>query len=504
MAKAVIIGSGIAGLATAIRLARQGIDVQVYEATDRPGGKISERRFDGFRFDTGPSLLTLPSLVLDLLDEDLRPPIQKLEIITRYFYEDGLRLTAYGEGMKMAREMGEKLQIPPQRVTAYLQKAAAVYDLTADLFIFGSFHRLGSLARFKSFHTLFNFRKLRVFDSLHDFNQKELQEKRLVQLFDRYATYNGSNPYQSPATLSVISHLEHNLGAFIPAEGMASIVGAMVQQAARLGVKTHYRQPVRKVECKKGRVKGVWLSKGFIPGDIIVSNVDIHRFYSFLMPDCKRFQKINSQERSSSALVFFWAIRGTSPELDIHNVFFSTRYKEEFDHLFNKKQVFDDPTVYVYISSKYRKEDAPEGCENWFVMINAPANTGQQWPEIIAHTRGRIIQKLERMLGRNIKDGILREEVLSPPEIECRTGSVNGSIYGSSSNSRYSSFNRHANFRSDIRGLYFVGGSVHPGGGIPLCLSSASIVDRLVKEQLSKKQDKNNRKGIVPTAFPDD
>ena len=487
MVKAIIIGSGIGGLATAIRLARQGIDVQVYEATERPGGKISERKFDGFRFDTGPSLLTLPSLVLDLLDEDLRLPIKKLDIITRYFYEDGLRLDAYSDGIKMAKEMGDKFHVPQERVTGYLEKAATVYDLTADLFIFGSFHRLKSLARLKSIKTLLNFRKLKAFDSLHDFNKQELKEKRLVQLFDRYATYNGSNPYQSPATLSVISHLEHNLGAFIPKEGMSSIIGAMVQQAARLGIKFHYRQPVRKVECEEGKVKGVWVNKGFIPCDIIVSNVDIHRFYSFLLPDCGRFKKITRQERSSSALVFFWGMRGTSPDLDIHNIFFSARYKEEFDHLFHKKQVFDDPTVYVYISSKYRKEDAPEGCENWFVMINAPAHTGQHWKEIIEQTRVQILQKLERMLGRNLKDEILKEEVLSPPEIESRTGSVNGSIYGSSSNSRYSSFNRHANFRSDISGLYFVGGSVHPGGGIPLCLSSASIVDGLVKEQLGRK-----------------
>lgn len=487
MAKAVIIGSGIAGLATAIRLARQGIEVQVYEATDRPGGKISERRFEGFRFDTGPSLLTLPSMVLDLLDEDLRLPIQKLDIITRYFYEDGLCLTAFSDGKKMAQEMGEKLHIPPERVTAYLEKAATVYDLTADLFIFGSFHRLRSLARLKSLKTLFNFRKLRAFDSLHDFNEQELKEERLVQLFDRYATYNGSNPYESPATLSVISHLEHNLGAFVPMQGMASIVTAMVQQAARLGVQIHYRQPVRKVECEQGKVKGVWVNKGFVPCDILVSNVDIHRFYSFLMPDFGRFKKINRQERSSSALVFFWGMRGTFPELDIHNIFFSARYQEEFNHLFHKKQVFEDPTVYVYISSKYSSEDAPGGCENWFVMVNAPAHTNQQWKEIIEQTRGHILRKLERMLGRNLKNDIVKEEVLSPPEIESRTGSVNGSIYGSSSNSRYSSFNRHANFRSDISGLYFVGGSVHPGGGIPLCLSSASIVDGLVKEQLGRK-----------------
>jgi len=486
MAKAIIIGSGIGGLATAIRLARQGVSVEVYESSDRPGGKISERNFDGFRFDSGPSLLTLPGLIFELLDDDLQFPVKKLGIITRYFYEDGTQLTAYSDVQDLATELGEKLQVPPARVTRYLQKAATVYDLTADLFIFGSFHRLSNLMKLKTLKTLISFRKLQAFSSLHDFNQRQLGEKRLVQLFDRYATYNGSNPYQTPATLSVISHLEHNLGAFIPERGIYSIVDALMQQAARLGVNFHFNQPVRRVECPNGRAKGVWLDKGFIPADIIVSDVDIHRFYSTLLPDTQRLAKITKEERSSSALIFYWGMNGMSPELDIHNLFFSAGYKQEFDHLFIKKEVFDDPTVYIYISSKYQKQDAPGGCENWFVMINAPAHTGQNWEAIIERSRESILRKLERILGKEIRGNIVNEEVLSPPDIERQTGSVNGSIYGSSSNSRYSSFNRHANFRADIQGLYFVGGSVHPGGGIPLCLSSARIVDEMVKEQLQK------------------
>ena len=485
MVQAVIIGSGIAGLATAIRLARQGINVEVYESSDKPGGKISERTFKGFRFDAGPSLLTLPSLVMELLDDDLQFPIKKLEIISQYFYEDGTRLTAYSDARKLAAEIHEKFQVPEARVTAYLDKAATVYDLTADLFIFGSFHRLKNLLKLKSLKTILNFRKLHAFSSLHQFNQQELGEKRLVQLFDRYATYNGSNPYKTPATLSVISHLEHNLGAFIPEEGMIRITESLMRQAVRLGVKFHFGQPVQRVEINNGTIQGVWVDKNFTPAQIVVSDVDIHRFYSSLLPDSHRLAKIMREERSSSALIFYWGMKGTFAELDVHNIFFSASYKEEFEYLFIKKEVFDDPTVYIYISSKYRKEDAPEGFENWFVMINAPADVGQDWEEMVDHARYRILEKLERIMGQELRYCIVQEEVLSPLGIARQTGSVNGSIYGSSSNSRYASFNRHANFRKDIKGLYFVGGSVHPGGGIPLCLSSAFLVDGLVKEQLN-------------------
>ena len=488
MTQAIIIGSGIGGLAAAIRLARQGITVDVYESAKKAGGKVSQLHFDGFRFDAGPSLLTLPELVHELLDEDLRFPIRKLDVITKYFYPDGTQVSAYSNVERFSDEVGQKLQVPVKKVTNYLRKAAKVYDLTSDLFIFGSFHCIKNLMNFKSLKTLLNFRKLQAFSSLHEFNQHELGEKRLVQLFDRYATYNGSNPYQTPATLSVISHLEHNLGAFIPEGGMFQIAESLYQQALRLGVKFHFNQPVRKVETANGRISGVMLDSGFVASDIVVSDIDIHRFYTSLLPDKKRLAKVTKEERSSSALIFYWGMKGISPGMDIHNIFFSSDYPNEFRHLFEIKDLCNDPTIYIYISNKYNPKDAPEGCENWFVMINAPADTGQNWDELIAQSRQHILEKLERMMGTKLSDSIVSEQILSPPEIFKQTGSVNGSLYGNSSNSRYSSFNRHANFRSDINGLYFVGGSVHPGGGIPLCLSSANIVSGLVKEQLQKQQ----------------
>lgn len=488
MNRAIIIGSGIGGLATAIRLSRLGLEVEVFEAADKPGGKVGQRELEGFRFDAGPSLLTLPELIQELLDEDLRFPIRKLDVITKYFYPDNTQITAFSDIEKLTDEFAEKLQVTPQRVHRYLQKAAKIYDLTSDLFIFGSFHRFKNLMNLKSLKTLLNFRQLHAFSNLHEFNERELGDKKLVQLFDRYATYNGSNPYQTPATLSVITHLEHNLGAFIPEGGMFCITDALYKQALRLGVQFHFGRPVQKVEVRSKKIKGVWVDSQLFSADLVVSDIDIHRFYSTLLSDQKRLSRIEKEERSSSALIFYWGMEGITPELDIHNIFFSSDYREEFHQLFDVKYLSDDPTIYVYISSKYQPEDAPQGCENWFVMINAPADVGQNWEELISRSRSNIIKKLGKILGKKIADRIRCEQVLSPPEIFKQTGSVNGSLYGSSSNSRYASFNRHANFRHDICGLYFVGGSVHPGGGIPLCMSSAGIVAGLVSEQLQKQQ----------------
>jgi phytoene desaturase len=312
----------------------------------------------------------------------------------------------------------------------------------------------------------------------------ELCEKHLVQLFDRYATYNGSNPYQTPATLSVISHLEHNLGAFLPEGGMHRITQSLVDQALRLGVKFHFSEPVLQLYSEKGKVTGVRTSKGYSSANIVVSDVDILGFYTSIFPDVKRVSKIKKEERSSSALIFYWGMKVVHPKLDVHNIFFSSNYKEEFNHLFGLNAIYNDPTVYVYVSSKYNPTDAPTGCENWFVMVNAPADIGQDWGKMIELARQNILNKLGEMLGKDLSAQICCEEILSPPEIFRLTGSINGSLYGNSSNNRYASFKRQANYCKDIKGLYFVGGTVHPGGGIPLCLSSAKIVEGLVKEDL--------------------
>jgi diapolycopene oxygenase len=486
--KSIVIGAGIAGLASAIRLSKQGYKAIVCEASGKVGGKIAERNFNNFRFDAGPSLLTLPELVHDLLDEDLKFNIKRLDVIAKYFYEDGTEIMAYNDVTKLSEEIEKKIQVPSSRVVNYLNHASIVYSLTSDLFIFGSFHRISKLLNFKALKTVLNVRQLKAFSSLHDFNKRKLGDKRLVQLFDRYATYNGSNPYQTPATLSVISHLEHNLGAFIPEEGMFQVIDSLYKQAVRLGVEFRFNTAVQKLVVEKGKVQGVFLDSGFEAADIVISDVDIHHFYSSIFPDIKRLSKIQKEEPSTSALIFYWGMNCTFPQLDIHNILFNADYENEFKHLFELNDFCSDPTVYIYISSKYNSTDAPENCENWFVMINAPADLGQNWDGLVMNSRINIINKLNRKFGINIENHIVCEQILTPPDIAKQTGSVYGSLYGNSSNSRYASFNRHANFRTDIEGIYFVGGSVHPGGGIPLCLSSAKIVEDLLMEKIKKQK----------------
>lgn len=486
MKRAIVIGAGAGGLAIAIRLARCGWNVDVFEKSEKPGGKVSELRGNGFRFDAGPSLFTLPGLVNELLDDDLQFGIVKLPVITRYFWPDGMMLDAHADPDEFCREAERRTGVAAQKLQEYLTEAGRLYDAIAPVFIFNSLHRLRQVSGREFMRALRYLNRLRAFSSLHRYNVASTGDDRLVQLLDRYATYNGSDPYQTPATLRVIAHLEHNLGAFLPEGGIYSIVKALMKQGERLNVTYHFNQPVSRVTTEKGSVTGVRVGGKAIPAELVVSNSDIHRFYEHLLPDPKKIKRIENQQMSSSALIFYWGIRGSFPELEVHNILFSRDYPGEFKSLFRKHEIHNDPTIYIYISSKVFPDDAPVGCENWFVMVNAPENKGQNWQEIIGNTRVRIMEKINRQLGISLEDRILFEECLDPVTIEERTGSWHGSLYGPSSNSLVSAFRRHSNYSGTVRGLYFTGGSVHPGGGIPLCLSSARIVASLVEHDFKK------------------
>lgn len=485
--KALIIGTGIAGIASAIRLAIKGYQVEVYEANSYPGGKLSQFEQDGYRFDAGPSLFTMPQYVDELFELAGKKSsdyfrYQKLDTVCKYFYEDGTRLTAYADKDKFGNEVQQQTGEPATAVNKYLANSSRIYNITNHVFLERSLHRLKTYLRWDTVKSILRFGKIDAFRSMHRANQSFFKDKRMVQFFDRYATYNGSNPYAAPATLNVIPHLEQHFGAYFPEGGMYSITACLVQLAESLGVKFHYNNPVTEIVLDGRAIKGINTKAGIVEGDIVISNMDIWFTYHKLLSAHPKLhpKKILSQERSSSALIFYLGIKAQFKELDLHNIFFSADYESEFDHIWQRKDIYHDPTIYLNISSKHKPDDAPEGCENWFVMINVPANTGQNWDEMIIEARKNILSKLGRLLGKDIGELIVNESILDPRSIESRTSSYQGSLYGTSSNSQFAAFLRHANKSSKVKGLYFCGGSVHPGGGIPLCLLSAKIVSELI------------------------
>lgn len=485
MSNALVIGAGIGGIAAALRLNKLGYEVTVLEANGYPGGKLHALEKGGYRFDLGPSLFTMPHLVTELfelygIDSKRCFEYYKKDIICNYFWEGGLRFSAKADMESFIEEASKVFNEPQAHIASYLKQNKTKYDLTANLFLEKSLHKLNTYLSRQTVKAILQLGKLHVNDSLNSVNQKKFKNQKLVQLFNRYATYNGSSPYKTPGIMSMIPHLEMHYGTFFPKGGMHRISMSLYELAVAQKIDFRFKEKVIAINVENEKAIGVKTERQTFEAEVIVSNMDIFPTYKKLLKDEKHPKKVLQQERSSSALIFYWGITKPFPELDLHNIFFSDSYQEEFQHIFESKTLHNDPTVYINITCKEHPSDAPAGHENWFVMINAPGNYDQDWETLKTRARTAIISKLNRILDIDLDSLITTEHILDPVGIEQNTSSYRGSLYGAASNDKFAAFLRHPNFSNQIKNLYFCGGSVHPGGGIPLCLLSAKIVGDLV------------------------
>jgi diapolycopene oxygenase len=483
----IVVGSGIAGLAAAIRLRVQGFDVQVFEANAFYGGKLHSFEKDGYRFDFGPSLFTMPQFVSELFqlageDMDGYLKYKKLDTLCNYFYPDGTEFHASADRSEFVDEAVQTLKADRNTLNAYLDHSSKMYQMTAPFFLHKPIQKWRTWTQKGILNAFLASPGFDVFKSMNKANEQRLKNQKLVQLFNRYATYNGSNPYQAPGILNVVPCLEFDYGAFAPEGGMKKISEALFRLAEKMGVVFHLNTPVEEIKIVNGKAVGVRTADYFYEADVTVSNADMYSTYKHLLPSYPAPNRKIKQERSSSALVFYWGISKTFDNLDVHNILFSSDYREEFDALFKRKELQKDPTVYINITSKYVPSDAPAGHENWFTMINAPHEDGQDWESFKKEARKKIVDKINQALEVDIEKYITCETVTEPQTIESKTGSHLGSLYGTSSNNAFAAFLRHQN-DGGPKNLYFCGGSVHPGGGIPLCLLSAKITTDLIHEQ---------------------
>lgn len=486
-----VIGAGLGGLSAAIRLAHKGFEVTVYEQNTVPGGKARSISADGFRFDTGPSLLTMPFVIEELFTgtgENVNNflSIKKLNNLCRYFYPDGTVLNAYSDVNKFSEEIEKKTSEKKENLHKYLNYCKKIYDLTADIFLFKDLYSLSTYSNLKALKTLFKIKGIDSFRTMNEANCSFFNDEKIIQLFNRYATYNGSNPYLCPATLNIISHVEYNIGGYYISGGMYKLTEALYNLALKKGVKFQFGSKAERIVLQNNHVKGIVINGNQIKCDVVISNADVYNTYNNLLNDQNSTpaKKYNSLEPSSSALVFYWGVKINSEKLDVHNILFSENYKKEFEELFTEKIYPTDPTIYIYISSKFSKKDAPDGCENWFVMINTPyVNNKLQTAN--NKLKEIILNKIRLQTGYDIKDKIISEQILKPQDIESITGSFKGSIYGISSNNRKAAFMRQPNKSKHYKGLFFCGGSAHPGGGIPLVILSGKLCAELVNKQFN-------------------
>lgn len=507
-----VVGAGLGGLSAAALLAKAGYSVDVFDRLPYAGGKAGSRTLGAYRFDTGPSLFTMPSFFEDFftrLGESMADRLRliPLEPICAYFWPDGTRLSSWADRRRFGAEIEAATFSTSQELKAYLDGAARVWDIAGDLFLRHSLHEMSTYLSPQGLSSILRAPGIDPFRSLHQANRAAFRDPRMAQLFDRYATYNGSDPFRTPATMRIVPHVEYAWGGWAVEGGIVSVPRAIAEAARDAGARLHLGTEVSRILHDGHRVSGILTAGERHDFSMVVSNADVLSTYRRLLeaPAAPEALAYGRLEPSSSGLVYLWGMRDTSPELQSHNIFFSRDYSREFAEIFgcpdNKAGskvgigggagaarmgcgtgAPADPTVYVNITSRTSEKDAPPGGENWFILVNASSNSGQDWEAIAKATRKAVLARLNAALGRDVSKSIVEEAVMTPADIERDTGSTYGSLYGIASNDRFSAFFRHPNRLRRIKGLYFAGGSAHPGGGMPLALQSGTIAAELARK----------------------
>ena len=500
MGKIAIAGAGMGGLAAAIRLALAGHSVEVFEKNEQEGGKLNRLERDGYRWDTGPSLLTMPFVYQELFKaagsklEDY-VTLEPVDPVCRYTWLDGTSLDASDSVGRMTAAI-EKLN--PKDVRAYFRFMAysrRLYDLTAEPFLFNGINHWRDFLKLNPFTAL----KIDPFRTVHRAVKSYFRDPHLVQLFDRYATYNGSSPFQAPATLNIIPYVELGLGGWYIKGGLYELAQAYRRLAAELGVAIHCGPEfaVEEILVKKGQAVGLRLASGQeVAADRVVANTDVAYTEKNLLPAHKgwldRFKrpgKAGKLEPSCSGFVLLLGVNRQYPQLAHHNIFFSQDYTAEFDQIFAVRQPSFDPTIYVCWTGQTDPDHAPPGKSNLFVLVNAPyLSDAFDWqaPGAAQAYRDLVIEHLENFGLTKLSESIEVEERMTPADLAQRYNADRGAIYGVSSNNRFSAFLRPPNRSRHVKNLYFVGGSTHPGGGVPLVTLSAKIVAALIARDEAK------------------
>ncbi|MBN2410722.1 phytoene desaturase [candidate division KSB1 bacterium] len=483
-----IIGGGLGGLSSAIRLARMGFKVKLFENNETVGGKMNEIRLGSCRFDSGPSLITMPFVIDELFEfagyqRRSFLEFQPIEPICRYFFHDGTIFDASSDRKLMSEHIGQLTAGDIKAFEKFFNYSKRIYDRTADIFLFSPVHELKHMLKWKYLPTLLKFYQIDPFRTVNKAVRSFFTDERLIQIFNRYSTYNGSNPFRAPATLNIIPYVENGLGGFYIMGGIYRLVEALQTIAKQLGVEIFLSSHVEKIFSNKNVVQGILVNGERVNADYVICNADVVTSYNDLIDGYPQIRKrMNKLEPSLSGLVFFWGINERHVLLKHHNILFSADYEKEFKQIFDDLKAPDNPTIYIAITSKKDKNHAPKDWENWFVLLNMPYLHQQQNWKVIAEKMKNIVITRLLEIGIDIRSKIREEKIMSPEDFYTLYKSNKGSIYGISSNSPAMAFKRPANRDRNIKGLYFASGSVHPGGGVPLVMLSGKLTAELILE----------------------
>ncbi|GAA4555134.1 phytoene desaturase family protein [Pseudonocardia xishanensis] len=491
MSRVVVVGAGLGGLAAAARLAAAGHRVALYERATTHGGKLGTFTRDGFTFGTGPSLLTLPHVLAALFAETGGPAdldVLPVDPVCSYRFADGTRLDMPHDPALVPAALDAALG--PGRGASWSrlhERSARLWELVGDPVLRAPFDGLRDLARLGGPGDLGLVAPWRTLSGL---GRRLLPDPRLRTWLDRYATYSGSDPRRTPSVLSVTPYVEQAHGGWYVRGGLRRIADAVLDRCRELGVEVHLGAEVTRITTVRGRATGIEVDGDRVPADVVVANADAARVYGELVRDPaadRPRRAVRRATRSLAGFVLLLGLDGREPG-PAHRVRFPRDHHAEFDAIFGGRPgPVPDPTVYVHAPDDpaLRPIDASEG---WFVLVNAPTHDpgrGVDWdaPGLGEAYADRVLAALAER-GEDVRGRVRFREVRTPADLERDTGAPGGAIYGTASHGPRAALLRPAN-RSPVAGLFLVGGSAHPGGGLPLVLHSAEIVAGLVGPAVS-------------------
>jgi phytoene desaturase len=505
----VVVGGGLAGLSSACVLAARGHRVTLCDKNDWVGGKAAVHQTDGYRFDMGPTILTLPSVLRRVFTEAGRQMEDYLELVPldpqwRCFFE-GTPLSGVSENTVLdlvadVEQMKRHLRdftggdSTGQGYESFIERSKQLHGVSDRFFFWRSIGGLADTMEVGgafSAAVLKDVLSLKMGRSVASIVRSHVPEPRVSQMMDHFTQYVGSSPYASPAVLCGIAHMQTEEGIWYPIGGTRAVPEALSKLAGELGVDIRTGTDILRIETGAGSVSGVATAGGeTIACDAVVSNCDAIRTYRELLsgtPESTKFEKSNRYEAACSGVVLYLGLNRRYEQLLHHNFVFSKDPEEEFDYIYQKGQPAPDPTAYVCAPAISEPEVAPDGCEALYILVHTPyLRPGHDWKSMLPGYRDVILDKLERTAGMDgLRDAIVTEDSLTPEGIHNRYRVLNGAIYGLASHGKFTGAFKPGNRRKDLRGLYLAGGAAHPGPGMPMVLMSGWIAADSLDQDVS-------------------
>ena len=478
MADIIVVGAGLGGLSAAIRLAAQGHQVRLFEAASGPGGKAGEVQIEGVSVDTGPSVLTMPDVLSDLLQAGGWKLEDHLELLEpepafRYLYPSGACLDIYPKLEQSIESVRQTLGPQAEKeFTAFLQYAKTIWDISAPQFIYGPAPTWTKMIQM-GIQQLGVIHKVDPLRSMQNAIAKHISTPELQWLFWRYATYNGSDVRVAPATLNCIAHVELALGGYGIKGGIHALIHCLVQLAQELGVELIYDAPIDSILLKSQRVCGVQIRGQTYHCDAVVANADAAHVSNDLLPPKQSVHVRPPEPVSMSGWTgIFKAQHASKIQRVAHTVLFPSDYEQEFCDIFDKNQPPAEPTIYLCAQTQCHQRTSWPDAEAVFAMINCPPEpkSGSTRPQVWDRVSQTVVDRLEKAQLMAASDTLVWTR--SPTELAAQFPGSRGAIYGASSNTKSAAFTRPANRIKKLPGLYLASGSAHPGGGMPLAMLS--------------------------------